>query len=998
MTAWDDPAMSRDVAPGPDPAVTPRTLGRGGEGVVVSGRDRHLAREVAWKVVAADDPRGQVRLRHEARVLAMLEHPGIVPVYDLVASDGALRMATRYVRGRTLRALIYDPATGPLAFRRASSLRPLRHGLALAEALAFAHARGVVHRDVKPDNVMVGEFGETQVIDWGLAVVLADDDAIGGVSGTPRHMSPEQARGERPTPAVDVWGLGTILYELVMRRPLWPEEDADRILGSIRRGDRPAIDGAGLPPELVAILERSLATITEARYPDARAFADDLAAFLDGRIVNAHDYSAWDALRRFVRARRLPLGIAAAVLVTLMIGLPLAFNRIRAERDEAVTAREERTAALVRAETTVAIGEHAAGQRPEAERAAINVLALQASPEARGILAALARAPRFELLGALPAAALHDECRDLAVSPDARHVLCGQRTHVAVYALDLMGTSARIGARVFAANGLYRSATLSNDAVWLTRRDQAGVTRVDLATGNATQLEGCSAVLVPLGERVLDVSTMCAAIVSKDATRRLQFGDKEAFQSAGGDADTLAALGLDGTLHVRDAGGTRTVATSLASITRDYAAAAWLAADARRPARLFVGSTRGEVVALEVATGSVVARMKLSPDTMVRSLAIDASRGLVLARLDSGGAAILDASSLALIGRLPRDESSWATLLGQGRVATFGAHLSLWRVPPGAVAGLDGLTGVTALDLARDGTLLATYERSVAVIDSEHGTWLAGTTLSGPDAGIIKGAVRRGPDVIVAVAKKDTGDLPAPPVAASTDPEFLEMRGFRRLLSLADGRLVRAPTGVALELELPGSPTGRAEFVTLDDKRVVDVARADDLLVSLTSMPSRFAVWDLSGPPLLLFTCPDEGASAVGLAATADGPIVLTTQARHVLAQRGDCSVRNVFALPRGEPVRVVATAQLEHGWVAAGTRAGDVLVWDWGGNLRATVSLHLEPVTALTLDPTGRWLVSGAWDGRVRFLDLELIEAPVAALTRASRVGWMPGASPPDP
>lgn len=110
---------------------------------------------------------------------------------------------------------------------------------------------------------------------------------------------------------------------------------------------------------------------------------------------------------------------------------------------------------------------------------------------------------------------------------------------------------------------------------------------------------------------------------------------------------------------------------------------------------------------------------------------------------------------------------------------------------------------------------------------------------------------------------------------------------------------------------------------------------------------------------------------------------------------RPDCSIRNVFRLPRGEPVRIAATSNLEHGWVAAGTRAGDVIVWDWDGNLRATVPLHLEPVTALVLDPTQRWLVSGAWDGRVRFLDLTVIDAPIGPLVQAIHTAWSPFPAP---
>ena len=580
MTDWDDPALSRDTAPGPEPTAPRRAddkmLGRGGEGVVVSGRDRHLAREVAWKVAPWDDPRGQSRLRHEARVLAMLEHPNIVPVYDLVDDDASLRMATRYVRGRTLRALIHDPATASPSFRHAGSLRTLRHLLAVAEALAFAHAQGVVHRDVKPDNIMVGEFGETQLIDWGLAAVLAADDPVGGVIGTPRHMSPEQARGERATPALDVWGLGTILFELVTRRPLWAEDHPDQILARVRHGHRPdlaAFDAAGLPPELSAIVARALAPTPEARYRDARAFADDLAAFLDGRIVTAYDYSAWEVLRRFMRAWRLPLAIGAAIVVTLAIGLPLAFTRIGAQRDEAIAAKLERTAALERAESTVALREHVAGQAPEAEVAAANLLSLRESPEARGILAAQARAPRFERRAQISAEALCDECRDIAVSPDERYVMCGARNHISVYRLEHVA-AIQLGAEVIRIAGNYRSATLTNNALWISRREIASVTRVDIASGQRRQVAGCGATLVPLLDGVLDYAGLCATVLTDIATRTIGHPFPERFQTAAGDAATTVAVGIDGVIEIRDDQGTRLV-------------------------------TRGEVVSLDAATGQL---------------------------------------------------------------------------------------------------------------------------------------------------------------------------------------------------------------------------------------------------------------------------------------------------------------------------------------------------------------------------------------------------------
>ena len=283
MSEWDDePTPSRRSSRSSQPRATidpqhvsGHYLGHGGQGVVVQGRDRHLPRDVAWKMVQDDDVRGQACLRQEARVLAMLEHPHIVPVYDLVDDGTSIRMATRFVRGRSLRAQL----AAPLAEREPTQL--LRHMLEVSRAIGFAHEHGVVHCDIKPHNIMIGERGETQVIDWGLALVIADAaEPVGRVVGTPAYMSPEQARGERAQPGSDVWALGATLVEVVTGSPLWSLSDAS-ILAELCRGLRPQIDTSAMPPELAVIIGRALAPDPESRYSDARTLTADLEAYLD---------------------------------------------------------------------------------------------------------------------------------------------------------------------------------------------------------------------------------------------------------------------------------------------------------------------------------------------------------------------------------------------------------------------------------------------------------------------------------------------------------------------------------------------------------------------------------------------------------------------------------------------------------------------------------------------------------------------------------------------
>ena len=280
------------------------TLGQGGMGTVDLSADKLIGRDVAVKTLRpqlADDPRVIHRFLREARIQGQLEHPAIVPVYDLGRTpDGALYFAMKRVKGRTLRELIAaarrdgeDPRFGRRRLLSAFSQ--------ICQAVGFAHSRGVVHRDLKPDNLMFGEHGEVYVLDWGIAKVrdqadergelldldLGDEHTRhGAIIGTVGYMAPEQAAGEQELVdgRSDVWSLGAILFELLCRRPLVASGSTTEMLATTVLGvdGDPSRYDPEVPPELASLCVAATATKREDRLGSARELSDAIERFLDG--------------------------------------------------------------------------------------------------------------------------------------------------------------------------------------------------------------------------------------------------------------------------------------------------------------------------------------------------------------------------------------------------------------------------------------------------------------------------------------------------------------------------------------------------------------------------------------------------------------------------------------------------------------------------------------------------------------------------------------------
>ena len=343
-----DPIVRTTTALGSTRFQLGEELGKGGMGRVVAAADEWLGRTVAIKQALSDDAAGLARFEREARITARLEHPAIVPIYDGGRdAQGRPYYVMRKIAGDTLAARIEE------ARDLAPRLALVPKLLTAVDAAAFAHSHRIIHRDIKPWNVLLGAYGETLLIDWGLARELGGEDpsggdrfsapnltAVGHAMGTPGYMSPEQARGQPVDERTDVYALGATLWHLLAGRAVVTGNTASAWLKRVTEADVPLDElPEGVPAELRAIVSKATAP-AERRYRNAGELAHDLRAFLDGRLVEAHAYTTRQLIARWIRRHRAVVIATAAALVATIGVTAYAFDRIVGERDDARAARE----------------------------------------------------------------------------------------------------------------------------------------------------------------------------------------------------------------------------------------------------------------------------------------------------------------------------------------------------------------------------------------------------------------------------------------------------------------------------------------------------------------------------------------------------------------------------------------------------------------------------------------------------------------------------------
>lgn len=329
-----------------------RPHARGGLGQVSVALDRELHREIALKEILpqhADHPDSKSRFLIEAEVTGRLEHPGIVPVYGLGKySDGRPYYAMRFIRGESLKSAIKQFYSRDWTGQDSQRILELRNLLGrfidVCNAIAYAHSRGVLHRDIKPANIMLGDYGETLVVDWGLAKMPgqlestdpdhsvlrlssgsdSDQTLPGTAIGTPAYMSPEQAKGrlDELGPATDVYSLGATLYELLTNKPPIEGKDVGEVLHRATRGDivPPRQSSPNVPKPLGAICQKAMAIEIASRYPSPSELASDIEKYLADEPTDAYREPLNERLRRWLRTHKTLSSTILGMLLVVIVG------------------------------------------------------------------------------------------------------------------------------------------------------------------------------------------------------------------------------------------------------------------------------------------------------------------------------------------------------------------------------------------------------------------------------------------------------------------------------------------------------------------------------------------------------------------------------------------------------------------------------------------------------------------------------------------------------
>jgi eukaryotic-like serine/threonine-protein kinase len=956
------PAPARGADGAAAPAEGPRyrevgLLGTGGMGVVHAVHDARLGRQVARKR-PRDGVRGaDLAVEDEALLTSILEHPGIVPVYDAGEdADGRPWYTMRLIRGRTLREVIAEQ--GSLSSRLAL-VRPV---LSAVEAVAYAHARGVVHCDLKAPNILLGEHGEVQVIDWGLAGTAR----AGGGGGTVATMAPEQARREPATAASDVWGLGMVLLEVLTGAVPHDGGSSEEVRRRVAGGVVPPIPTEGVPADLRAIVARCLQLDPAARYRDAGALADDLSRFLDGRMVAAHLYTPGELLGRWVERYRLPILVGVVALGVVVVLAGIATARIVAERDAARAAEGAAQLARQRSDQSYAhalvLASRAAaarGARAEAEVLATHALRLVESPEARGVLARFGASmrPTF-VVDPLP------PCEGRRVFGAGDTSLCATAGRIERFE----GLASRWSTELD-----YADVAFAGDDVLLTfRGNTAGV--LDGGTGalrwrDAPLASAFSSLSGPRRGFVISGSTLHVVDPAVGMTTHHPCGSTAVVHVVELDGDALLiACDVGGLIRFDPVSEAN--APSLSPVAAHRGAYRRLAVGPDGAVAL--GTDRGEVGILD----AVGVRFQVDLGGTVTDLAFTSDgRRLVVVQWQLGPI-VLDAATGASLGRLPHgvgamrgpDGPSGVRFAGRG-----GARWDLGAIEPTVYPGDAGISAL--IDDAPVGVALGRGDGRVRLLRASDGAILGDT---GPADAVVK-AIAWMPDQGFATLRTRGG-------LRLYGPDLALQRTVSGAVGRRVGRLGRDV--VVLDYVRPGVvadlATGSEAPLTDEGSAWYDLGASPDAAAA-GAVAEDGGLWLIraGAPPTATRIGRVSEAAAVDV--TSDGRVVTATRGA-VTLWAADGTSR---ALPHPDVTVLDVVVSPDDRFIATAGLDAVVRVLDLDdGRLIASLEGHEQRVSALAWhDPRVLW--SGSWDGAVRRWGLADLTADAHDLARGAEEAW---------